>query len=37
MYQGTAIRMEPKKRLEKESEPAPSAGRGAFLMEGYFN
>jgi hypothetical protein len=32
---GTPNRRENRILLLKESEPGPSAGRGAFLMEGY--
>jgi hypothetical protein len=35
-YQGTMARREKRAMLEKDSLPAPSAGRGAFLMAGYF-
>jgi hypothetical protein len=34
-YRGTPPRMEKSARLEKVSLPAPSAGRGPFLMDGY--
>ncbi len=34
-YVGTPAAREMRTRLEKLSLPAPSAGRGAFLMEGY--
>lgn len=33
---GTIARRENKRALEKLSEPAPSAGKGAFLMVGYY-
>lgn len=33
---GTIARRENNKALEKLSEPAPSAGNGAFLMVGYW-
>lgn len=35
-YQGTPIRREKRAALEKASVPAASAGRGAFLMVGYW-
>jgi hypothetical protein len=35
-YVGTNPRREKRTRLEKLSEPGPSAGRGAFLMAGYY-
>jgi hypothetical protein len=36
-YVGTPAIREIRTRLEKLSLPAPSAGRGAFLMEGYYH
>lgn len=33
---GTITRRDNKSVLEKLSEPAPSAGKGAFLMVGYY-
>lgn len=36
MKSGTTIRREIKSVFEKLSLPAPSAGRGPFLMEGYY-
>lgn len=33
---GTIARRDNKRALEKLSEPAPSAGKGAFLMVGYY-
>jgi len=35
-YNGTPPRMEKSKVFEKLSAPEASAGRGAFLMEGYY-
>ena len=35
-YRGTKARRTKRRRLEKFSLPAASAGRGAFLIDGYF-
>jgi hypothetical protein len=35
-YIGTTAMREPRTRLEKLSFPGPSAGRGAFLIAGYY-
>ena len=35
-YTGTIAMREPRTRLEKLSLPGPSAGRGAFLIAGYY-
>jgi len=36
-YNGTRARREKRRVLEKLSEPPASAGRGAFLIDGYYN
>jgi hypothetical protein len=35
-YSGTKPRREKRAKLEKPSDPAASAGRGAFLIDGYY-
>jgi len=37
MYHGVIARREKRRTFEKLSLPGPSAGRGAFLMAGYYN
>jgi len=36
MYVGTKAMIENRAMLEKDIDPAASAGRGAFLMDGYY-
>ena len=35
-YEGTRMRMEMSKELEKPSDPAVSAGSGAFFIDAYY-
>ena len=37
IYQGTSTSIVSNKPFEKLSDPAPSAGRGAFLMDEYYS